>query len=688
MLLLGNSQVGYHDHGVLVPWFPPFALRCRMFRKSVWRNTVSDAVSFHQDQALSTTIFLLNSFGPTGFLLREEGEAKNFKHGLVERQILEVLHGLHQTKDHWTETHSAAAAGTPSQPVTGQEAGSVCRKVIQAQDVCPICQEVLLEKKQPVSYCRFGCGNNVHISCMKVWADHQKLLDSEDNVKCPLCREDFSSLKLLQEQVKNAAKLFTAAEREKPDRHLGTLCYSCRVGPVTGRCTVCRYFYLCEDCSKKGCHPQHPFASRKKRREKWHLVAEDPSDEPRGATSHQPNDSIIPLAADPLPENVWGCLPVVRVRSGSRLLDVGQQCRICLLDFSLGQRVRTLPCHHKFHTDCVDGILRKSNSCPLDEYVIYNPLTWTTIERKASPKLASCLSSDCAKRPENDFKDLFIPGVALRDRNTKVTPSRGSLSLEVLTGSSVTLNTPQNWQHNAESRSKTRQQNKPFSLQVKGPGWHGVGGPEARAVSQGKADLNGPSNLELLAARDFLLMMPGVQLAQSFARWCCGTVRYAVTEETLLLSGISGGAEESPRGARVGDRRVSDRNGEPIVPGRGGGQAAALLRCSHRPIQARNQKQQRQKEQQRRQHGALSGGHGERGCRLKDITNRERFGEGRRTSPVGFVRITKASSLSWFLVMLVRTEGCGGDPVEKGCAGAEAGRVWSKIVYNAEDVSH
>lgn len=71
---------------------------------------------------------------------------------------------------------------------------------------------------------------------MKVWADHQKLLDSEETVKCPLCREDFSSLKLLQEQVKNAVKLFTAAEREKPDRHLGVLCHSCRVGPVTGRC--------------------------------------------------------------------------------------------------------------------------------------------------------------------------------------------------------------------------------------------------------------------------------------------------------------------------------------------------------------------------------------------------------------------------------------------------------------------
>ncbi|XP_067438830.1 E3 ubiquitin-protein ligase ZSWIM2 isoform X2 [Thunnus thynnus] len=461
-----------------------------MFRKTVWRNTVSDAVSFHQDQALNTTIFLLKSYGPTGFLLREDGNARNFKvclgdphtctcpvfsreqepckhicwillrkfrlpreheysfqHGLVERQILEVLHGLHQTRAHQTENDSSAASGTPSQPVTGQEAGSVCRKVIQAQDVCPICQEELLEKKQPVSYCRFGCGNNVHISCMKVWADHQQLSDREETVRCPLCREDFSSLKLLQEQVKNAAKLCTAVEREKPDRHLGVLCHSCRVFPVTGKCfkcTVCSYFYLCEDCSKKGCHPQHLFASRTKRREKWRLVTEDVCDDPKGATAQPANDSIIPIAADPLPENVLSRLPTIRVRSGSRLLDEGQQCRICLQCFTLGQQVRTLPCHHKFHTDCVDGILRKSNSCPLDGYVIYNPLTWSTSERKTSPMLASCFSSDCSKQPESNLKDLFVPGVALRAKNTKVTPSHGALNLEVLTGSSVPLNIPQN----------------------------------------------------------------------------------------------------------------------------------------------------------------------------------------------------------------------------------------------------
>lgn len=57
--------------------------------------------------------------------------------------------------------------------------------------------------------------------------------------------------------------------------------------------------------------------------------------------------SVVPVAADPLPDTVLGALPTIRVRSGSRLLDEGQQCRICLQSFTLGQSVRTLPCRHK-----------------------------------------------------------------------------------------------------------------------------------------------------------------------------------------------------------------------------------------------------------------------------------------------------------------------------------------------------
>ena len=39
---------------------------------------------------------------------------------------------------------------------------------------------------------RYGCGNNIHIKCMKVWAQHRKS-DGDNMIKCPLCRTDFGS---------------------------------------------------------------------------------------------------------------------------------------------------------------------------------------------------------------------------------------------------------------------------------------------------------------------------------------------------------------------------------------------------------------------------------------------------------------------------------------------------------------
>lgn len=40
---------------------------------------MSDAVSSHQHRALNTTIFILKEFGPIGFLLKEDGDSKNYK---------------------------------------------------------------------------------------------------------------------------------------------------------------------------------------------------------------------------------------------------------------------------------------------------------------------------------------------------------------------------------------------------------------------------------------------------------------------------------------------------------------------------------------------------------------------------------------------------------------------------------
>ena len=64
---------------------------------------------------------------------------------------------------------------------------------------------------------RFGCGNNIHIKCMMVWAEHNRKSSGDNNITCPLCREDFGPFnRLLQviiscteiHNLKNGSELF------------------------------------------------------------------------------------------------------------------------------------------------------------------------------------------------------------------------------------------------------------------------------------------------------------------------------------------------------------------------------------------------------------------------------------------------------------------------------------------------
>lgn len=56
-------------------------------RLSKWQNEATDALSWHQDEASSATIFLLREYGPTSFLLKEEDDHKKFKVGSREKMI-------------------------------------------------------------------------------------------------------------------------------------------------------------------------------------------------------------------------------------------------------------------------------------------------------------------------------------------------------------------------------------------------------------------------------------------------------------------------------------------------------------------------------------------------------------------------------------------------------------------------
>ena len=41
------------------------------------------------------------------------------------------------------------------------------------------------------------------------------------------------------------------------------------------------------------------------------------------------------------------------------------RCMVCLYDYAISDAVKTLPCFHMFHPDCIQQWLEKSKMCPL-----------------------------------------------------------------------------------------------------------------------------------------------------------------------------------------------------------------------------------------------------------------------------------------------------------------------------------
>ncbi|XP_025966044.1 E3 ubiquitin-protein ligase ZSWIM2 [Dromaius novaehollandiae] len=422
------------------------------------RRGGSAALRRQQERALSSTMRVVRELGPTAFLLQEDGQegaplrvflgephsctcaaflkekalCKHicwillkkyrlprdheyaFKLGLLEREIEDVLQRLQQEQTLNPEKTLF------SQALHEENDRCIHQKEIGIEDVCPICQEELLKMMLPITYCRYSCGNNVHIKCMKIWADHQDELGTDSVVKCPLCREEFAPLKLILEEFRNSSQLVTATERARLDRHLGIPCNNCRVFPIVGRCykcTECIEYHLCHECFIGFHHSPHVFVFRKKRNKSWRSLEQlselsaqggkfksfNPGNNSKEAVLHLQKTSCTP-------KSIVKSLPSIRVRKHSHLLAPGIQCRCCLKPFHLGQHVRLLPCNHKFHRECIDSwLLHQRNTCPIDEYVVYNPLIWkdTPAKHEICPTGSHRNVSKHAKQVE---PEIFVSG--------------------------------------------------------------------------------------------------------------------------------------------------------------------------------------------------------------------------------------------------------------------------------------
>ncbi|XP_021011125.1 E3 ubiquitin-protein ligase ZSWIM2 [Mus caroli] len=442
------------------------------------RRHLSESLSWQQDQALSSSIYLLRQIGPTGFLLREEEPEKGdfrvllgnphecscptflkrgelckhicwvllkkfklprnhesaFQLGLTEGEINDLLWGIHQVQ--------APQLRASDETALVEEDGYLKQKDINAGDICPICQEVLLEKKLPVTFCRFGCGNNVHIKCMRILANYQDTGSDSFVLRCPLCREEFAPLKVILEEFKNSNKLITISEKERLDKHLGIPCNNCNQLPIEGRCykcTECVEYHLCQECFDSCCHSSHAFASREKRNQRWRSV-EKRSEVVKYLNTKNEGKANLGCFQEKqgqfyTPKHVVKSLPLLMITKKSKLLAPGYQCRLCLKSFCFGQYTRLLPCTHKFHRKCIDNwLLHKCNSCPIDRQVIYNPLIWKGIATDGQPhQLAS--SKDIACLSKQQEPKLFIPGtgLVLKGKRTGILPSIPQYNSKVLT---------------------------------------------------------------------------------------------------------------------------------------------------------------------------------------------------------------------------------------------------------------
>ncbi|CAK9867366.1 unnamed protein product, partial [Sphagnum jensenii] len=76
--------------------------------------------------------------------------------------------------------------------------------------------------------------------------------------------------------------------------------------------------------------------------------------------------ATVPLASRPAPTSVVDAIPLRTHCKPVDDCDEAPQCYICLVEYEEGDSVRTLPCNHEYHKNCVDKWLTEIHGvCPL-----------------------------------------------------------------------------------------------------------------------------------------------------------------------------------------------------------------------------------------------------------------------------------------------------------------------------------
>ena len=221
-----------------------------MSRERPYVSRCSDALKERLAAAGRARLFVVQTNGPTSFVLREDGSRKTtrvsigsvhsctcgareqpclhvafvmlrvfrlqpndqrcWQSSLIDRE-LEALVEM-RARAAYAARREALAFGAP--PDVGDDDGADVPRRPYADDAdpCPICYEELCEEDEAnneLDWCRKACGKSVHRRCFAMWAEHQASIGKP--LTCPHCRSNWGSDPLPPPPVST-----TSSQRREP----------------------------------------------------------------------------------------------------------------------------------------------------------------------------------------------------------------------------------------------------------------------------------------------------------------------------------------------------------------------------------------------------------------------------------------------------------------------------------------
>ncbi|CDW88804.1 e3 ubiquitin-protein ligase zswim2-like [Stylonychia lemnae] len=396
-----------------------------MQRQKPYRPRPTPAFMNIYDLTLNMRLYLVQENGPTKLVL-EDPEHKKFKiqigqevtcscgggkaehcaHTIqdgdpllwqlsyIDSEISRILQNRMRAQHEITSTRRRDVEKPIKDGKKVDKRDKVKRMELDPEETCCVCYEEMKETEN-LTFCKFGCGRNIHIDCIEVWVKHK--ISVAQKITCPLCRIDWgpNALEDLKEETKNYRDKLKEKNSKKSktddqvDRSFKCSCCKRKLTyEAKLQCIQCADVEICKLCFSGRYHDHHDFMIRPSPDKDWEpafrgnassyneeyvrLMTELQSREIR------PEDYEMLLQLEqssnkvPLPKYLVSVFDKANPPTEEYLSNSNAVCNFC--SSKIEDKTKGLPlrnCHHYVHKNCLEDMFRlKKSKCQTCQKVI------------------------------------------------------------------------------------------------------------------------------------------------------------------------------------------------------------------------------------------------------------------------------------------------------------------------------